>query len=97
VYAVLAGRYDPDRGAFVRLAHGLTNIGVRPTVGGGRLSVETYLLDFAADLYDSRLRVHLVASLREEKQFGSLDELKAQIARDVLAARIALGGAATLV
>jgi riboflavin kinase/FMN adenylyltransferase len=96
VYAVLAERHDPARGAFVRLAQGLTNIGVRPTVGGGRLSVETYLLDFAGDLYDARLRVHLVASLREEKKFGSLDELKAQIARDVAAARVALGGAATL-
>jgi riboflavin kinase/FMN adenylyltransferase len=97
VYAVLAERHDPVQGGFIRLAQGVTNIGVRPTVGGGRLSVETYLLDFAGDLYDSRLRVHLVASLREEKKFGSLDELKAQIRRDVAAARVALGGAATLV
>ncbi len=64
---------------------------MRPTVGGGKLSVETYLLDFARDLYGARLRVHLVARLREEKKFGSLDELKAQIGRDVADARGAFG------
>jgi riboflavin kinase/FMN adenylyltransferase len=91
VYAVTVERYRDDLGAFHPLARGLTNIGVRPTVGGGgRLSVETYLLDFEGDLYDARLRVHLVARLRDEKKFGSLDELKAQIARDVASARTAL-------
>ena len=66
----------------------MTNIGVRRRTSGARaarqLSVETYLLDFAGDLYDARLRLHLVARLRDEKKFGSLDELKAQIARDVV-------------
>ncbi|HTB74331.1 MAG TPA: bifunctional riboflavin kinase/FAD synthetase [Polyangiaceae bacterium] len=88
VYAVTADRYS--QGAFAPLARGVTNIGVRPTVGSGGLSVETYLLDFAGDLYDARLRIHLVARLREERKFGSLDELKAQIARDVSDARAAL-------
>ena len=89
VYAVTADRYS--QGAFAPLARGVTNIGVRPTVGSVGLSVETYLLDFAGDLYDARLRIHLVARLREERKFGSLDELKAQIARDVSDARAALG------
>jgi riboflavin kinase / FMN adenylyltransferase len=90
VYAVAADRYSAAEQAFVPLAPGVMNIGVRPTVGGSRLSVETYLLDFEDDLYDARLRVHLVARLRDEKKFASLDELKAQIARDVAAARAAL-------
>jgi riboflavin kinase/FMN adenylyltransferase len=89
VYAVTVDRADAG-GTFTPLASGVTNIGVRPTVGGGRLSVETYLLDFTGDLYDARLRVHLEAVLRAEKKFGSLDELKAQIARDVADARAAL-------
>jgi riboflavin kinase/FMN adenylyltransferase len=98
VYAVTAERYDAGHessgGVFVPLAQGLTNIGVRPTVGGGgRLSIETFFLDYAGDLYDARIRVHLVAALREEKKFGSLDELKAQIARDVADARVALARA----
>jgi riboflavin kinase/FMN adenylyltransferase len=89
VYAVTVDRTDAG-GVFAPLASGVTNIGVRPTVGGGRLSVETYLLDFTGDLYDARLRVNLEAALRAEKKFGSLDELKAQIARDVADARAAL-------
>jgi riboflavin kinase/FMN adenylyltransferase len=91
VYAVMAERRDAASGAYVPLGQGLTNVGVRPTVGGGKLSVETFLLDFTGDLYDAGLRIHLVARLREEKKFGSLADLKAQIARDVADAKVALG------
>jgi riboflavin kinase/FMN adenylyltransferase len=87
VYAVKAERYADVEGTFLPLADGVTNIGVRPTVDGANLLVETYLLDFSGDLYGARMRVHLVARLREEKKFASLDELKAQIARDVAKAR----------
>jgi riboflavin kinase/FMN adenylyltransferase len=95
VYAVTVDRADgePANGGdlpFVPLAGGITNIGVRPTVGGGKLSIETFLFDFAGDLYGARLRVHLVARIRDERKFASLDELKEQIARDVAAARAAL-------
>jgi riboflavin kinase / FMN adenylyltransferase len=93
VYAVTADRYSASEQAFLPLARGVTNIGVRPTVGGSRLSIEAYLLDFDGDLYDARVRLHLVARLRDEERFGSLDELKAQIARDVADARAALAGA----
>jgi riboflavin kinase/FMN adenylyltransferase len=68
---------------------GVANLGVRPTVGGGR-SMEVHLLDFAGDLYDRTLRVGFVARLRGEQKFAGLDELKAQIARDVQAGRSAL-------
>jgi riboflavin kinase / FMN adenylyltransferase len=90
VYAVTADRYSDAPPGLMALASGVTNVGVRPTVGGGGLSVETFLLDFAGDLYDARVRIHLVARLRDEKKFGSLDELKAQIARDVSDARAVL-------
>jgi riboflavin kinase/FMN adenylyltransferase len=53
--------------------------------------VETYVLGFAGDLYDERLRLHLVARLREERRFDGLDALKAQIARDCVEARRKLG------
>ncbi|HEX5661482.1 MAG TPA: bifunctional riboflavin kinase/FAD synthetase [Polyangiales bacterium] len=71
---------------------GVANLGVRPTVSGGR-SMEVHILDFAADLYDRTLRVGFVARLRGEQKFGSLDDLKAQIARDVQAGRDALAQA----
>jgi riboflavin kinase/FMN adenylyltransferase len=68
---------------------GVANLGVRPTLGAGR-SMEVHLLDFAGDLYDRRLRVGFVARLRGEQKFPSIDALRAQIERDVAAARAAL-------
>jgi riboflavin kinase / FMN adenylyltransferase len=71
--------------------HGaVVNVGVRPTFGVNALAIEAYLLDFAGDLYDRLLRLHFVARLRGEQKFGSVDELRAQIARDVEAGRRAL-------
>lgn len=69
---------------------GVTNIGNNPTFNNQELSVETYLLDFAGDLYGQRLSLDFVEHLRGEMRFGGLDELKAQIASDVEAARQAL-------
>jgi riboflavin kinase/FMN adenylyltransferase len=89
VYAVRVDESLGD-GTVRPLAGGVTNVGVRPTVGGARRTIETHLFDFARDLYGARLRVHLVTRLREEKKFASLDELKAQIARDAAQAREAL-------
>ncbi|HEX3343837.1 MAG TPA: bifunctional riboflavin kinase/FAD synthetase [Polyangiaceae bacterium] len=90
VYAVRAELLEED-GEVVALPGGVTNIGVRPTVDGTSRTVETYLLGFAGDLYDQRLRVHLVARLRGEQKFAGLEELKAQITRDCLEARRKLG------
>jgi riboflavin kinase/FMN adenylyltransferase len=88
VYAVAVDRFDGDGPRF--LARGVTNVGVRPTVaanGPPRRTVETHLLDFDGDLYDTRLRLHWLARLRDEKKFASLPELVAQIGRDVERAR----------
>ncbi len=84
VYAVLVDCVT-DSGSSA-LATGVANIGLRPTVSGG-FSVEVHLFDFAGDLYGSKLRVHLVEHLREERKFAGLDELKAQIAQDSAEAR----------
>lgn len=84
-----------DDGAAHPLAGGVTNVGIRPTVGGGKRTIEAHLLDFEGDLYGSRLRLVLVARLRDERRFASLDELKAQIAADARAARARLALPAT--
>jgi len=68
---------------------GVANLGVRPTVTGGR-SMEVHLLDFAGDLYGRALRIGFVARLRGELKFSDLAALRAQIARDVEAGRAAL-------
>ncbi|MBQ6020490.1 MAG: riboflavin biosynthesis protein RibF [Clostridia bacterium] len=60
---------------------GVTNIGIRPTVGGEARS-ETHIVGFDGDLYGSLLRVEPIRYLREERRFASLEELSAQIARD---------------
>jgi riboflavin kinase/FMN adenylyltransferase len=65
------------------------NIGFRPTLatGGLQLRVEAHLLDFTGDLYGQELEIEIGEKLRDEKKFGSLEELKAQIARDVAGAK----------
>jgi riboflavin kinase/FMN adenylyltransferase len=62
----------------------VTNVGLRPTFGAEtEPSVETYVMDWAGDLYGDVLRVRFLHRLRDEKKFGSLAELKAQINQDV--------------
>jgi riboflavin kinase/FMN adenylyltransferase len=87
VYAVLVDQVTPEgaRG----IAKGVANLGLRPTVeaAASKPLFEVHLLDWQGELYDARLRVHLVARLREERRFSGLDGLKAQIAADTEAAR----------
>jgi len=62
----------------------VTNIGIRPTFGDAtEPSVETHVMNWSGDLYGNVLRVRFLHRLRDEKKFGSIDELKSQIARDV--------------
>jgi riboflavin kinase/FMN adenylyltransferase len=85
VYAVeVAGLGD-------RLLSGVANIGTRPTVAGVRQQLEVHLLDVVMDLYGRHIDVILRKKIRNEQRFSSLDELKAQIARDELTARELFG------
>jgi riboflavin kinase/FMN adenylyltransferase len=71
-----------------RLYRAALNIGIRPTVAAGRqLRVEAHLLDFDGDLYGRELEIEIGEKLRDEKKFGSPQELKEQIAKDVAAVR----------
>ncbi len=60
----------------------MSNIGIRPSVGGKELLLETHVLDYSGDLYGRRLRVTLVEKLRDEKRFSSIGDLKEQLMRD---------------
>jgi riboflavin kinase/FMN adenylyltransferase len=77
----------------VRVRHGdkrytgVANIGTRPTVKGQDERFEVHLFDFSGDLYGADLRVELVSYLRPEQKFDGLEALKAQIAKDALAAK----------
>ena len=64
----------------------VTNVGIRPTVGADAPLAETHIIGFSGDLYGISPRVYPRAYLRPEHKFASLEELKAQIDRDVAAA-----------
>jgi riboflavin kinase / FMN adenylyltransferase len=84
-------RVIPRRGVYVTATllegqwrRSVTNIGTRPTFGDQlEASVETHVMNWSGDLYGDVLRVRFLHRLRDEKKFGSIDELKSQIARDV--------------
>lgn len=76
VYAV-RGRL-PDG----RILDGVANLGTRPMFDAKEL-LEPYFFDFSGDLYGQVIEVQLIAFLRDEARFDSLDALTAQIARDV--------------
>jgi phosphoribosyl 1,2-cyclic phosphate phosphodiesterase len=61
----------------------VTNVGMRPTFDGTRLTVETHLLDYAGNFSPKRMEVRFWKKLREEKKFSGAEELKAQIGKDI--------------
>jgi riboflavin kinase/FMN adenylyltransferase len=74
----------------------ITNIGVRPTfTADTEPSVETFVINWSGDLYGDVVRVRFLHRLRDERKFGSLEELKAQIEKDITRAEnyFARGGA----
>jgi riboflavin kinase/FMN adenylyltransferase len=89
VYAVSVRILDGDSTLPAGRMMGVANLGVRPTVSGGR-SMEVHILDFAGDIYGRTLRIGFVERLRGEVKFPDLSALKAQIARDVESGRRAL-------
>jgi len=73
----------------------VANLGKRPTFGKLQENFEVHLFDFAGDLYGKTLRVELVDFIRPEMKFSGLDQLKAQIAADGVAARTLLANRPT--
>jgi len=82
---------SPGHGVYAAFANGIpaaVNIGVRPTFETGRgVLIEAYLIDHDEDLYGQNLRVAFVERLRGERRFSSVEELVAQMHRDVEEAR----------
>lgn len=71
-----------------RTYKGITNIGCKPTVNDEKQAgVETYLYDFAQDIYGKEITVRLFSFHRPEKKFGSVEELKQQMAADIAKGR----------
>lgn len=79
----------PLRGVYLVRIEGLsqnyfavTNVGVRPTLNGNKLTLEAHILNFTGNIYGKRLTLSFLYKLRDEKQFSSLETLKQQIAKD---------------
>jgi len=95
--AYQAGTAWPAKGVYsgmVTLADGrrvgaAINIGTRPTFhqDAEQSLLEAHLLDFDEDLYGQELRVEFVTFIRNEQRFSGIDEISAQLAKDVDAAR----------
>lgn len=68
--------------------NGITNIGTKPTVkSDNTVFAETNILDFDEDVYGERITVKLLHFHRKERKFSSIDELKSQIATDIMSGK----------
>jgi riboflavin kinase / FMN adenylyltransferase len=83
--APLSGVYTVEvSGGGLERAHGVANVGVRPTVDDSiKANLEVHLLDREIDLYGRHIEVTFRHKLREEMKFGSVAELQENIARDI--------------
>jgi riboflavin kinase/FMN adenylyltransferase len=66
---------------------GVANIGYSPTFGDHKFTVEVHFMDFNEDLYGRKIKVSFIQRLRGEKKFSGIEELSAQISKDVLQAK----------
>jgi len=87
------GKLSPRDGIYAGLAKvkgeaypAAISIGYNPTFTEAKHSVEAHLIEFDGDIYDEEVELEFVARIRNERKFGSEDELSAQISDDVKSA-----------
>ena len=79
--AVIVSDEDPK---VTETRKGITNIGIRPSIEDGDIpTIETFLYDFDKDIYGRSVILTLDAFIRPERKFENLDELVAQIKKDI--------------
>lgn len=86
-----ANKLLPPRGVYVsrsviegKVYPGMTNIGIKPTVGNEEhMGIETYIYDFDRDLYGKEIKVELLSYVRPEIKFDSIDNLKRRMDEDL--------------
>ena len=61
---------------------GMMNIGVKPTLGENKLSIEVHLLNFNKDIYNHKIQVNVLERVRDEQKFESFEALKSQLELD---------------
>jgi len=69
-----------------RCYKGMSNIGFRPTINHGELTIEVNIFDFNKNIYDEEITISFVKRMRDEKKFESLEALTTQLVKDKKAA-----------
>ena len=78
-----AGVYVVEAEVDGRRFGGAANVGYNPTFGDTELTLEVHLFDFNELIYGKPLTVRFVDRLRDEKRFANVEDLAAQIRKDV--------------
>jgi len=79
-FGVYAVRVHIDKKTYL----GCLNIGINPTVEANLdTKIEIHILEFEENIYDKDISFELIEFIRDEKKFGSIDDLTAQIQLDV--------------
>ena len=79
-FGVYAVRVHIDKKTYL----GCLNIGINPTVESNLdTKIEIHILEFEENIYDKDISFELIEFIRDEKKFGSIDDLTAQIQLDV--------------
>ena len=79
----------PKQGVYVvksnykdAIVYGMMNIGMNPTVAGENETIEVHFFNFDENLYEQKLNIEVLHSLRDEKKFESIEALKQQLTKD---------------
>ncbi|MBK5193825.1 MAG: riboflavin biosynthesis protein RibF, partial [Flavobacteriaceae bacterium] len=79
----------PKKGVYVvrskiddKLVYGMMSIGTNPTVGGTEKTIETNFFMPEMDLYGKKLQIEMFTRIRDEKNFNSVEDLKAALKQD---------------
>jgi riboflavin kinase / FMN adenylyltransferase len=81
------GVYATECAVGGKLYASVTNVGTRPTFNGTGITVESHLFDFSGSVASGRMDVRFHERIRDERKFSGVEELRAQIARDIETAR----------
>lgn len=77
------GVYSVEVETVGRKMRGMCNVGVRPTVGeNNSRTIETNIFDFDEEIYGLDIKITFISRIRDERRFGSLEDLAAQLALD---------------
>lgn len=77
------GVYASQIRACGQVYHGVTNLGVKPTIPGeNKVGAETHIMEFDSELYGEAICVELCAFLRSERKFADMEALMRQMEED---------------